>query len=409
MSKVVAVLATMDTKGAEAEFMRRQIEALGGRALLVDLGVVGDATVSTDVNNAEVAAAGGGSLDAIRKSPTRQDASPILIAGATKILLDLIENDKVHALVSVGGTQGTSNCTQVMQALPYGFPKVMVSTVASGDTSPFVGVKDITMMFSVSDLLGLNAFSRKILANAAAAAWGMAQVERDIVSEAGEAKPLIGMTNLGVLTAGAMRAIDRFHEKGYEVIPFHAVGSGGRAMEQMMKEGIIKAVFDYALGEIADEVFDGLRAGDAERLTVAGDLGLPQVIVPGGAEHIGLLLRTPNEVPPKYLDHKYTFHNPIVFAPRLNSEEIVAVANVITNRLKHTRGNAVFIMPLGGVSRYSVEGGELRDEASDAAFWKALREGMPDGVEVRTHAGGAEDDAFVDTAVDTLIGLIEGR
>jgi len=407
MPKTVAILATLDTKGAEADFMRQQIHALGGDTLLIDIGVLGDPAIPVDIGSVETAAAGGGSLEAIRKTPTRQDASPVMIAGATKILRDRIESDAVHAVVSLGGTQGTSNCTQVMQALPYGFPKLMVSTVASGDTAPFVGIKDVTMMFSVSDLLGLNAFSRKILANAAAAAWGMAQIEREIVPEDADAKPLIGMTNLGVLTNGALRAIDRFHAKGYEVIPFHAVGSGGMAMEQMMKEGIVKAVFDYALGEIADEVYGGLRAANAERLTVAGRLGLPQVIVPGGAEHIGLLLRTPNEVPEKYAGHKYIFHNPIVFAPRLTKDEAVHVAKTICDRLRPTRRNAVFLIPAGGVSRYSVEGGELRDEVADRAFFDALEAHMPEGVDLRTHPGGAEDDAFVDTAVDTLIGLIE--
>lgn len=407
MPKVIAVLATMDTKGTESHFIRQEIEALGATALLINIGVVGDVNIAVDITNEQVAQAGGASMDEILKAPTRQKASPILIAGATKILLPLIQEDKIHAVLALGGTQGTSNCSQILQALPYGFPKVMLSTVASGDTVPFVGIKDITMMFSVSDILGLNQFSRKILANAAGAAFGMAQNTREIVNKKSTGKPLIGMTNLGVLTNGAVHAIDLFHKQGYEVITFHAIGAGGSAMEQMMKEGIIGAVFDYALGEIADEVFGGLRAANEERLTVAGKLGIPQVICPGGAEHIGVLLHTPNEIPGEYNKHPYVFHNPFVFVPRLNHAEITRVAQTICQRLAHTKGNAIFYIPDGGTSRYTVEGGELRDPECDEVFFNVLKDNMPDQVEVRTHPGGVEDDDFVEAAVNALMALIE--
>jgi uncharacterized protein (UPF0261 family) len=406
MSKVIAILATMDTKGAESDFIRQEIEALGGKALLIDLGVVGEPSVPVAISNHEVARAGGSSISKILEHPTRQDAAPILIEGATKIINGLIAKGEVQALVALGGTQGTSNCSQVMQALPYGFPKVMLSTVASGDTAPFVDIKDITMMFSVGDILGLNPFSRKILANAAGAAFGMAQIDRAIAPEEAT-KGIVGMTNLGVLTNGAMHAIDLFHEAGYEVITFHAIGAGGRAMEQMMKEGIITAVFDYALGEIADEVFDGLRAANEERLTVAGKLGLPQVICPGGAEHIGLLLHVPNEVPERYVDHAYVFHNPFIFAPRMKVDEIKQIAEVITGRLQYSKAKTVFMIPTRGVSRYSVDGGELVDRESDEAFFDVLRQTMPSSVDLRELDLGVEDPAFVEAAVSALIGLIE--
>ena len=406
MSNVIAILATMDTKGAESDFMRQEIETLGGKAILIDLGVVGEVRIPVDISIHEVARAGGSSIQKILEHPTRQDAAPILIAGAAKILNAMIAKGEVHALVALGGTQGTSNCSQVMQALPYGFPKVMLSTVASGDTAPFVDIKDITMMFSVGDILGLNPFSRKILANAAGAALGMARIDRTIAPEEG-CKGVVGITNLGVLTSGAMHAIDLFHAAGYEAITFHAIGAGGRAMEQMMKEGIITAVFDYALGEIADEVFDGLRAGNEERLTVAGKLGLPQVICPGGAEHIGLLLHVPNEVPTRYVDHAYVFHNPYIFAPRMNVEEIKQIGKAITSRLQYSQTKTVFMIPTRGVSRYSVDGGDLVDRESDEAFFDVLRTTMPASVELRELDLGAEDPAFVEAAVSTLIDLIE--
>ena len=258
MSRTVVVLATLDTKGEEADYIRDQIENLGGTVMLIDIGVVGEPTVEPDVSRQEVAEAGGAALAELLEDPTREAAAPVMIGGTTKILLELVRTNGAHAVLGIGGTQGTSSCTQVMQSLPYGFPKMMVSTAASGDTAPFVGIKDITMMFSVSDLMGLNPLTAKILANAAAAAYGMSMVEGSIETHASD-KPLIAMTNLGVLTEGATLAVKYFREAGYEVVVFHAVGSGGRAMERLMKDGVVGAVFDYALGEIADDVFGGLR------------------------------------------------------------------------------------------------------------------------------------------------------
>ena len=408
MKKTIAVLATLDTKGQESNYIREQIEQLGGSALLIDMGVVGEPGTRTDIQRGELATAGGTPLEDILKDPNRQDASPVMVAGATRIVSKLVDEGKIQAIICLGGTQGTSNGSLVLQALPYGFPKIMVSTMASGDTSAFVGIKDVTMMFSVSDILGLNTFTCGILANAAGAAWGMAQVDQPIRS-AERDKPLIGMTNLGVLTEGAMVALDLFNQAGYEVIVFHAVGSGGRAMEQMMKEGIIGAVFDYALGEIADELYDGLRAGGPERLTVAGKLGLPQVVCPGGAEHLGLLVSTPNEIPEKYSQYKYTFHNPIVFVPRLTSDEMVRVAREITGRLGSAGGPAHFIMPTKGVSRYSAGGKVLEDPESDAAFFREIRSTLPDNVELIERETHAEDPAFVKEAVELLISLVEAK
>jgi uncharacterized protein (UPF0261 family) len=405
--KTIAVLVTLDTKGDEASYLREQLEALGARALLVDVGVIGAPAIAADISREQVAEAGGTPLSELLENPTRQSASPVMNAGATRLLLERIAAGEVHGVLGLGGTQGTSNHTQVMQQLPYGFPKVMVSTVASGDTSAFVGIKDITMMFSVSDILGLNPVTRKILANAAGAAWGMAMSSVTLDMHAGE-RPVIGMTNLGVLTRGAMHALDLFRDRGYEVIVFHAVGSGGRAMEQMMKEGLIGAVFDYGLGEIPDEIFGGLRAGGTERLTVAGSLGLPQVIVPGGLEHIGLMVE-PNTVPERWKDHQLTFHNPIIVAPRLNSAEMVQTAEEICSRLERGGGSGVFLMPTAGTSSYGVEGGPLRDPAADQAFSEAIQAHLPSSFQFEALDAGAEDPAFVEAAVDRLIGLIEAR
>ena len=407
MTKSVVVLSTLDTKGRETAFLKEQIERSGCQAVLVDMGVVGKPTIKADVTREQLAAAGGTPLERLLADPSREKASPVMVRGAAKLVGEMVAADKAHAVVGLGGTQGTSSSTAVMQTLPYGLPKLMVSTCAAGDNSAFVGIKDIMMMFSVSDILGLNPFMRLVLANAAAAASGMAQVERSKVAASN--KPLIGMSNLGVLTSGAEVAVDYLESKGYEVILFHAVGAGGRAMEQMMREGLITGVFDYALGEISDEIYHALRAGGPERLTVAGKLGLPQVITPGGAEHIGLFLSEPNVPPEKYKDHIITFHSPIIAAPRLNAAELTEVAKEVGKRLQHTKGDAVFMIPLRGTSRYGVEGGPLRDPEGDKAFFAALKQYLPKTVEIVEKDLGAEDPAFVRECCDRLIKLIEAK
>jgi uncharacterized protein (UPF0261 family) len=385
--------------------MRSEIESLGGQALLIDLSLVGESELSADFTKQDVISAGGGNLAELLVKPNREQSNPFIVAGATKIVTELQESGKIHAVVSLGGTQGTSTCAPILQSLPYGFPKVMLSTAASGDTSPFVGIKDITMMFAVSDILGLNVFSRKILANAAAAAWGMAQSEQCITKS--EAKGVIGMSNLGVLTQGAMRAIKLFEEAGYEVITFHAIGAGGDAMEQMMKEGIINAVFDYGLGEIADGIWDVLRAGGPERLTVAGKLGLPQVVVPGGSEHLGILVNEPNKIPTGYENHQITWHSPYVFVPRLNAEEQGRVAKVIGEKLSHSTKDTLFLMPLKGVSSYSAEGGELYNTELDDVYWESLQKELPNTIEVESMDVTAQDQALVERAVNYLIEKLE--
>ena len=408
MPKQIAVLATLDTKGQEAEFLRQQLRALGSRAIVVDLGVLNTPAARADITRAQVARAGGTSLSTLGTSPSREAAQPVMAAGATRLLLRRLKTGTLDGVIGLGGLQGTAICTMVMRALPYGVPKIMVSTVASGDTSSYVGISDITMMFSVGDILGLNPFMRKVLANAAGAAHGMAQVKVPVTPKRKRgAKPLVGISNLGVLTQGTMHAQDLFAKRGYEVIVFHAVGTGGRAMELMMRQGIIGAVFDYAMGEISDELFHGLRAGGQERMTVAGALGLPQVIVPGGAEHVGILVQTPHVLPDRWKTHKHVWHNEVVLAPRLNDRELRMVAREAGRRLQSTKGNAVLMIPTLGTGRYAMPGGPLNDPKSDARFFAELKTHLPKTIDVVERKAHAEDPAFVEEAVDRLIGLVE--
>ncbi|MCR9238450.1 MAG: Tm-1-like ATP-binding domain-containing protein [Alphaproteobacteria bacterium] len=405
MTKTIAILATLDTKGDECAYLRDEITRLGAKPFLIDISVVGDADLTADISAADVADAGGTSLTSLRVAPSREVASEVMVRGAIAKMLGLIGSGDVDGVISLGGTQGTSNCTQVMQALPYGFPKLMLSTMASGDTSGYVGIKDITMMFSVSDILGLNPFFRTILSNAAGAIVGMADATRPISFTPG--KPVIGMTNLGVLTQGTIHAMKRLSDQGFETMVFHAVGSGGRAMEQLMRDGIIQAVFDFALGDLMDEIGGGIRAADKDRLTVAGALGLSQVVVPGGTDHLGILVDEPNSVPDKYADRKVTFHNPVILVPRTSGDEMEQLAKTIGDRLRNATGPTRVLVPTKGLSSYSVPGGPLEDNEADARLIAALHKHVSH--EVTEIDAGAEDTVFVDQAVDALLALIADK
>ena len=299
----------------------------------------------------------------------------------------------------------------VMQDLPYGFPKIIVSTLASGNVSSYVGIKDIVMMPSVGDILGLNPLLRRILTNAAGAAYGMARAYSGTQSAAAkkDEKPMVAITNLGVLTQGTMRAIKELEKRGYETIVFHAVGSGGRAMEQMVKDGLVAGVFDYALGDICDAVFGGLRASDESRLSVTAACQVPQVVVPGGIDHIGIMLTKANDVPEQYKSHRYSYHNPMILVPRPKKDQTREVIKVIAQRLATAGPETLFMIPLKGVSSYSAPGGALFDKEADQELLDALHDLLPPQLKRVEIDASAEDQAFIVAAVDALTKLMTAK
>lgn len=400
--KNIVILATLDTKGIETQYVREQIEEFGETALVVDVGVVGEPATEADVTRQEVAEAGGTPLAKLLEDPDREVAAPIMAAGATKIVSQLVDDGKVQGIVSMGGTQGTTLATKVMRALPYGFPKVMVSTMASSNVAPWVDIKDITMMYSVTDILGLNPVMRTILSNAAGAVVGMAQAT--VPMESTE-KPLVGVTTVGITTQGAMKAIEVLEAAGYETIVFHAVGTGGRAMEQLMEEGVIGAVLDYSTIEVSNEMFDALLAGGEKRLTTAGRLGLPQVLAPGAIEV--LVFNEPETVPPPFNTRTLIRHSPQITDVRLNGEEMARVGEEIARRLKHTTDEAVFIIPTAGYDSYAVSGEGFYDPEADQAFVDALKANVPKNIKIIERDTHIEDPAFATEAANLLIELIE--
>lgn len=402
--KTIVVLATLDTKGREAQFLREQIEKFGDKALVVDTGVTGTPGTHPDITREEVAKAGGMPLDKILEHPSREVAAPVMAEGATKIVTRLAEEGKIHGIVAMGGTQGTTLSTRVMRALPYGFPKVMVSTMASGNVAPWVDIRDITMMFSVTDIMGLNPVMRKILANAAGAACGMAGVE---VKLERKQKPLVAITTVGITTLGAMKAAEVLEAAGFETITFHAIGPGGRAMEQMMKEGIIGAVLDYSIIEVSNEMHHALLAGGPDRLTTAGKLGLPQVLCPGAIEV--LVYNEPETVPPPFNTRTLIRHSPQITDVRLNKEEMAEVGKEVARRLQHTKGDAVFLIPTAGYDSYAVKGMGFFDPEADAAFVAALKKDLPKNIRVVERNTYIDDPTFAVEATQMLIEMIRAK
>jgi uncharacterized protein (UPF0261 family) len=400
--KTIIVLATLDTKGQEANYLREQIQKFGDRAFIIDVGVVGEPATVADIGREAVAEAGGTPLAKLLEKPDREVAAPIMAAGATRIVTDLVNEGKGHGIVSMGGTQGTTLATNVMRALPYGLPKVMVSTMASGNVAPWVDIKDITMMFSVTDILGLNPVMRKILANAAGAVCGMANVE--VILEQGE-KTLVAVTTVGITTLGAMKAIEVLEEAGYETIVFHAIGPGGRAMEQLMIEGVIGAVLDYSTIEVSNELYHALLAGGDKRLTTAGVLGLPQVLCPGAIEV--LVYNEPETVPPPFNTRTLIRHSPQITDVRLNGEEMAAVGKEVARRLSHTKDEAVFMIPTAGYDSYAVAGEGFHDPTADQAFVDSLKANLPANFTIIERNTHIDDPAFATEAAQRLIKLIE--
>lgn len=398
--KTIIVLATLDTKGKEAQFVKEEIENRGHRVVVIDTGVVGKPYFEADISREEVAQQGDRPLSELLKNPDRKTAAPVMAKGAKAIVTKMVREKKADGIISMGGTQGTTLATEVMRALPVGFPKVMVSTVASGNTVPFVDIKDIAMLFPVADILGLNPITKKILSNAAGAICGMAESKVRIEIT----KPLVGITTVGITTQAAIKAKSVLEGAGYETIVFHAVGTGGRAMEDLMKQGFIKAVLDIATIEVTNEMYDALLAADPERLTTAGRLGLPQVIAPGAIAI--LVYGTPDTIPAKYKDRKIIAHSPKITDVRINKDEQVAVAHEIVRRLKGSKGPTVFMVPRKGYDSYSVEGMDFWELESDQAFVEVLKKELPPKIPVIERDRDINDPEFAEEMANTLIELV---
>jgi len=403
MKKTIVMLGSLDTKGNEYALIRDIITQSGCETLAIDVGVMNPPGFTPDISRQEVAKAAGEDLDALMaEGPTREKIAPIMTEGAKRIVVDLAKGQRIHGIISCGGTQATSLATNAMRALPVGFPKVMGSTMASGDTFKFVGLRDITMMNSVSDIMGINRVTRKILSNAAGAICGMVNVDKQAVATD---KPLIAITTVGVTTPGAMVAKQVLEDAGYETVVFHAVGTGGQAMEQLIKEGEIKGLLDLASVEVINEMLGGFLAATPERQTVAGDAGIPQIICPGAIAD--LAFGPPEEIPEKYQGRAYAVHSALFTCVRTSAEEGRALAREQAKRVNPAKGPVEWFIPTRGFCSHSVEGAPNYDPEADQAYTDEIRKQLREDIPVHTRDTHINDPAFTTEVAERLIEIMK--
>jgi uncharacterized protein (UPF0261 family) len=393
----VVLVGTLDTKGREYDYLRERLRGHGVNTILVDGGVLGEPLAEADVPREEVAQAAGTDFRSLAEAGDRGAAVETMARGAAEIVKGLHAEGRLDAVLALGGSGGTALATEAMRALPVGVPKLMVSTMASGDTRPYVGASDVAMMYSVVDIAGINAVSAQILANAAAAAAGMATAG---APAAGDDRPLVGATMFGVTTPSVTAARERLEELGYEVLVFHATGTGGQSMEALVRDGFITASLDITTTELADDLVGGVLSAGPDRLEAAGELGIPQVVSLGALDMVNFgPLET---VPPEFRDRLLYKHNPTVTLMRTTPEECAELGRRIAVKLNAARGPLTLFVPLAGVSLIDKEGEVFWDPDADSALFEALRATLEPSVEVRELETDVNDPDFARAMADRL-------
>jgi uncharacterized protein (UPF0261 family) len=394
----VVLLGTLDTKGDEYAFLRDRLLELGIEAILVDAGV-NEPRIEPDISREEVARAAGADIAQLAAAGDRGAAVTAMAGGAEAVVQRLHAEGRLDGILALGGSGGSSIATRAMRALPVGVPKLMVSTVASGDTRPYVGAVDVTMMYSVVDISGVNRVSARIMSNAAGAIAGMAGATVPALEE----KPLVAATMFGVTTPCVTYARERLEELGYEVLVFHATGAGGQSMEALVRGGFLAGVLDATTTELADELVGGNLSAGPERLRAAGEVGLPQVVSLGALDMVNFGPR--ETVPARFEGRNLYVHNQTVTLMRTTPEECEQLGREIGSKLSAATGPTALFVPLGGVSMIAVDGQPFHDPEADSALLRGLHETL-DGVEVHELAEDINDPAFATAMADRLHELI---
>lgn len=400
--KTIAIAGTFDSKGHEFAYVKELIEGLGLATLTINTGVF-EPVFEADVSNAEVAKAVGADIKEIAAKGDRAYATEVLSKGMEIVIPKLYEEGKFDGILSFGGSGGTSLVAPGMRKLPIGVPKVIVSTMASGDVSGYIGTSDIVMMPSVVDVAGLNSISTKIFANAAFAIAGMVKFEDTHVIEK---KPLVAATMFGVTTPCLTAAQEYLEAKGYEVLIFHATGTGGQSMEALVDGGFIEGVLDITTTEWADELVGGMLAGGPHRLEAAGRKGIPQVVSVGAVDMVNF--GPMDSVPEKFKGRNLYKHNPMITLMRTTIEENKAIGHVIAEKLNATTGPAVIMLPLKGVSGIDTEGEPFYGPEEDKMLFDTIRsEVNKNAVDLEEYDLHINDKTFAETAAQKLIDLME--
>jgi uncharacterized protein (UPF0261 family) len=399
----VLLIGTLDTKGAEVGYVREKLRAAGVPVMVVDAGVLGPPGFAPHVSREAVFSAAGANAEAVKAAGDRGKAVALAADGVAKIAAELHRKGKVSGVMSLGGSAGTTIGTAAMRALPVGVPKLMVSTLASGQVQPYVGTRDVMMLNSVVDVSGLNRISRAVLDNAAAAMAGMVAVSREPKASAPD-KPVVAATMFGVTTPCVEAARKLLEAAGYEVLVFHATGTGGRTMEGLIRDGLIAGVLDVTTTELADELVGGVLTAGPDRLTAAAIKRVPQVISVGALDMVNF--GTPETVPERYKARRFYQHNPTVTLMRTTPEEMDRLGKEIAEKASAASGPTAVMLPLRGVSAIDAEGKPFWWPEADAALFQSVRNWIAPGVELVELDLHVNDPAFAAACANKLLAMM---
>ncbi len=402
--KTVLLIGSLDTKGEEYAFARESLRARKLSVHTMDFSVMDEPTAFVpDISAAQVAEAGGSSLAALRKRRNRGEALDVMTAGARTLTRDMFEKGYFHGVLGFGGGGGTAVITAAMRELPVGLPKLMVSTMASGDVRPYVDVKDIMMMHSVVDVAGLNPISRSLILNACGAMVGILEGGR--ASESRRRKPLIAATMFGVTTPCVAEARNRLEERGFEVVTFHATGTGGRAMEGLIDDGYFDGVMDVTTTEWCDEVVGGVLSAGPDRHGAAARKGIPQVVSVGAMDMVNF--GPMDSIPERFrATRKFYKHNSAVTLMRTTPEECREIGQRMAAQLNKSKAPVVLLLPLMGVSMIDEEGGPFRDAVADQALFASLRDHCGPNVRIREIEAAINDTEFAHALADEMLAIV---
>jgi uncharacterized protein (UPF0261 family) len=400
MPKTIAVIGALDTKGPEFAFVRAEIERRGHRALVINTAVVGHPAFAPDVPAEQVAEAGGTSLAALRQQADRGQAIEVMTRGIGPVVKALFDQGRLDGVLAMGGSAGTVIGTAGMRALPVGVPKVMVSTLASGDTRAYVGTSDVLMFPAVVDVAGVNRLSARIFANAVGAVVGMVETPAPAV----ESRPLVAASMFGNTTPVVTRSREALEQRGYEVLVFHATGTGGQTMEALIAAGYFAGVMDITPTEWADELTGGVLSAGPERMEAAARAGLPQVVCPGCLDMANFWAR--ETVPAKYAERRFYQWNPNVTLMRTTPEENAQFGRILAEKVSASAGPAAFFLPLRGVSMLDAPGKEFWWPEADQALFDAIKQHRRPDIPVFELDLNINDDAFADAVAEQMLAYL---
>lgn len=404
MKKTIVLLGRLDSKGKEYAYVKSQMLRGDFDLIVVDAGTRGAPQFEPDISREEVARAAGVNLQDVVDPADENEEIRVMMDGASKIVQGLHESGRLDGMMCLGGSRGTAIGTAAMRALPFGIPKVMVSTIASGDMRPYVGTKDITFIHSVTDIVGLNRMTKRLLAYAAGAMMGA--VSADPGLEASD-KPLIAMSSMGGINRAVFSAQKTLEDNGFEVVAFHTVGTGGRALEEAVEQGLIDGVLDLVTHEITDHLYGGYCDAGPARLEAAGRKGLPQVIAPGCLDFI--VFSPPEKIPETLRGRKAYRHTPQVAIVRANKDEMASIGKVMADKLNKALGPFVVVVPNQGFSPANRPGKPLYDPEADRAFVEGLRQNLKPSARIVEVDAHINDERFAKQAVGLLCELMQKR